>query len=318
MNVSALLDGAMNYGKCIALSETIPSMSLLDRIVIVGATGRLGSALLRTFAECEPIAAPRAAYDLSDPDAMRALVTHYRPTVVINAAAYHNVALCEMHPERAMAINALAVDALAGACALAGATLVHFSTDYVFDGRANRPYREDDAVNPLNAYGVSKVAGEQLVRRHGARHVIARTSGLYGGGSSLAKGASFVDRILSQAERGEAIRVVDDVTFSPSYAGDVASAIRAILERECFGTFHVTNAGACTWYAFAGEAFRLAGLHPADFQAVSSRTFDTTIARPAFSALELSALAGAGIPTPPSWIDALSSYIAGRHGVKPS
>jgi dTDP-4-dehydrorhamnose reductase len=287
-------------------------MSLLDRIIIVGATGRLGSALLGAFADCEPIAAHRAAYDLSDHDAMRGLVARYRPTVVINAAAYHNVELCEIHPERAMAINALAVDALAGACALAGATLVHISTDYVFDGRANRPYREEDAVNPLNAYGVSKAAGEQLVRRHGARHVIARTSGLYGEGGSPAKGASFVDRILAQAERGEAIRVVDDVTFSPSYARDVAEAIRAILERESFGTFHVTNAGACTWHAFAREAFRLADLHPADFEAVSSSTFDTYIARPAFSALELSAIVRAGIPAPPHWIDALSAYIAAR------
>lgn len=287
-------------------------MSLLDRIVIVGASGRLGSALLVAFADCDPIAAHRAAYDLGDHDAMRALVARYRPTIVINAAAYHNVELCEIHPDRAMAINALAVDALAGACALAGATLVHMSTDYVFDGRANRPYREDDAVNPLNAYGVSKVAGEQLVRRHGPQHVIVRTSGLYGGGTSLAKGASFIDRILAQAERGEAIRVVDDVTFSPSHARDVASTIRAILEREAFGTFHVTNVGACTWHAFAREALRLADMHPADFQAVSSHTFDSYIGRPAFSALELGAIVRAGISAPPLWNDALASYIAQR------
>lgn len=287
-------------------------MSLLDRIVIIGASGQLGSALLAIFSDCAPIAAPRTAYDLGDHDAMRALVARYRPTVLINAAAYHNVELCEIHPQRAMAINALAVDALAGSCALAGATLVHISTDYVFDGRANRPYREDDAVNPLNAYGISKAAGEQLVRRHGARHVIVRTSGLYGGGSSRAKGASFVDRVLAQAERGEAIRVVDDVTFSPSYARDVAITIRAILERASFGTFHVTNAGACTWHAFAREALRLAGLHPADFQAVSSQTFDSNIGRPAFSALELGAIHVAGIPAPPHWSDALATYVAER------
>ena len=290
-------------------------MSLLDRIVIVGASGQLGTELVAELAPYKPIAANRAAYDLSDHDAMRSLVSRFAPTLVINTAAYHNVEHCEIHPDRALAINAIAVDALANACALVGAVFAHISTDYVFDGRTDRPYREADGVNPISAYGVSKAAGEQLIRRHGERHFVMRTSGLYGRAGSSTKGYTFVERVLGQAERGESIRVVDDMTFSPSYARDVASAIRRILENGTFGTYHVTNAGHCTWFEFAAEAFRLAGLQPADFEAVSYRSFDRYIDRPAFSALELGALAREGIALPPHWKDGLAAYIAERRNV---
>ncbi len=287
-------------------------MSLLEKIVIVGASGQLGTDLTAALAAFEPIAANRAAYDLGDHDAMRALVARYRPTLVINTAAYHNVEHCEIHPDRAMAINAIAVDALAQSCALAGAAFAHVSTDYVFDGRADRPYREEDAVNPISAYGVSKAAGEQLVRRHGERHFIIRTSGLYGRAGSSTKGYTFVERVLGQAERDEPIRVVNDMTFSPSYTRDVAQTMRAIFERGVFGTYHATNAGHCTWFDFASEAFRLADLDPTDFSAVSYRSFDGYIGRPAFSALELGALQRSGIALPPDWRTGLASYIAGR------
>ena len=290
-------------------------MSLLDRIVIVGASGQLGTELLAELATYKPIAANRVAYDLADHDAMRSLVARFAPTLVINTAAYHNVEHCEIHPDRALAINAIAVDALASACALAGAAFAHVSTDYVFDGRTDRPYREADGVNPISAYGVSKAAGEQLIRRHGERHFVFRTSGLYGRAGSRTKGYTFVERVLGQAERGESIRVVNDMTFSPSYARDVARAIGRILAKGTFGTYHVTNAGHCTWFEFAAEAFRLAGLQPADFQALSYRSFDRYIDRPAFSALELGAIAREGIALPPSWKDGLAAYVAERRDV---
>jgi len=290
-------------------------MSLLDRIVIVGASGQLGTELVAELAPYKPIAADRAAYDLGDHDAMRSLVSRFAPTLVINTAAYHNVEHCEIHPDRALAINAIAVDALANACALAGAAFAQVSTDYVFDGRTDRPYCEADGINPINAYGVSKAAGEQLIRRHGERHFVFRTSGLYGRAGSSTKGYTFVERVLGQAERGEPIRVVDDMTFSPSYARDVASAIRRILQNGTFGTYHVTNAGHCTWFAFAAEAFRLAGLQPTDFQPVSYRSFDRYIDRPAFSALDLGAIARERIALPPHWMDGLAAYIAERRTV---
>jgi len=289
-------------------------MSLVDKIVIVGAGGQLGTDLLEVLAEYGPIAANRTAYDLGDHDAMRALVARYQPTLVINTAAYHNVEHCEIHPDRAMAINAIAVDALAQACALGGAALAQVSTDYVFDGRADKPYREEDGVNPLSAYGVSKAAGEQLVRRHGACHFIIRTSGLYGRAGSKTKGYTFVERVLGQAERGEPIRVVNDMTFSPSYTRDVARTMRAIFERGVFGTYHVTNAGHCTWFEFASEAFRLSKMEPSDFTAVSYRSFDGYIGRPKYSALHHGGLESAGIEIPRDWRSGLAAYIGARRG----
>lgn len=290
-------------------------MSVLEKIVVVGAGGQLGTDLMKTLVEYRPIAANRAAYDLGDHDAMRALLARYRPTLVINTAAYHNVEHCEIHPDRALAINAVAVDSLASSCALAGAAFAHISTDYVFDGRTDRPYREEDGVNPISAYGVSKAAGEQLVRRHGERHFILRTSGLYGRAGSSTKGYTFVERVLGQAERGEPIRVVNDMTFSPSYTKDVAVTIREIFEHGTFGTYHVTNEGHCTWFDFATEAFRLAGLKPRDFAPVSYRSFDQYIGRPAFSALELGALKREGIALPPDWKAGLAAYIDERRSV---
>jgi dTDP-4-dehydrorhamnose reductase len=290
-------------------------VSLLDKVVIVGASGQLGTDLVTALAPYRPIAANRMMYDLGDHDAMRSLVERYAPTLVINTAAYHNVEQCEIHPDRALAINATAVDALASACALAGVAFAQVSTDYVFDGRAGRPYVEEDAVNPISAYGVSKAAGEQLVRRHGERHFIVRTSGLYGRAGSSTKGYTFVERVLGQAERGEPINVVNDMTFSPSYTSDVATTMRAVFERERFGTYHISNAGACTWFDFAAEAFRLAGLAPANFSAVSYRSFDRYIGRPAFSALELGALRREGIALPRDWKAGLADYIGQRRKV---
>ena len=289
-----------------------PVNALLERIVLIGASGKLGSGLLDALAPFGPIVANRSAYDLADAGDMRALVARFRPTVVINTAAYHQVEQCEIHPDRALAINAVAVDALAATCALTGAAFVHVSTDYVFDGRANRPYREDDALNPINAYGVSKAAGEHLLRRHGERTMIVRTSGLYGAGRGRIPEDTFVERIFAQAARGEAIRVVNDVTFSPSSCVDVAVAIRAILERGAFGIYHVTNGGHCTWYEFACEAFRLARLDPARIEPVSYKSFDTYVSRPTFSALEPAAMTREGLPLPPSWQSALATYVARR------
>ena len=287
-------------------------MSLFERIVIVGAGGQLGTDLMSALADYRPIAANRAAYDLGNHDSMRALVARFRPSLVVNTAAYHNVEHCEIYPDRALAINATAVDALAAVCALAGTAFAHVSTDYVFDGRIDRPYREDDGVNPISAYGVSKAAGEQLVRRHGGRHFIFRTSGLYGRAGSSTKGYTFVERVLGQAERGEPIRVVNDMTFSPSYTKDVAATMRAIFGKGTFGTYHITNAGHCTWFEFATEALRLAGLQSSDFEPVSYRSFDQYIGRPAFSALELGALAREGIALPPDWKAGLAAYIDER------
>jgi dTDP-4-dehydrorhamnose reductase len=278
------------------------------RIVVIGAAGQLGSELMSAFAEHRPIGVDHKLFDIEVPAAMAKMLLAYRPELVINTAAFHNVELCETHPERAFAVNALAVDGLAAQCAAYGETLVHISTDYVFDGSKSTPYAETDAPNPISAYGISKYAGELLVRRHTSQAYVVRTSGLYGVRGSSTKGYTFIDRILTQAAEGKPLRVVTDVTFSPSYAGHVASAIRDIVATKRYGTYHVTNTGHCTWYEFAMEALRQAGYDIA-IEPTLSANFPSIARRPAFSALANTALIEAGIRITPSWQDGIMDYL---------
>jgi dTDP-4-dehydrorhamnose reductase len=282
------------------------------RIAIVGASGQLGSALRDVFAGRELFAPAHAELAVEDAAAIRRLLAASKAEVLINCSAFHNVDTCEREPEHAFAINALAVDGAAAACAAAGAAFMSLSTDYVFGGTLGRPYREDDAVGPRTAYGASKAAGEFLVRRHGPRHYIVRTSGVFGtiGGSS--KGYTLVEKVLQQAERREPTRMVADMTFSPSYAPHVARSIRDLVDRDAFGTHHVVNAGACTWYEFVRTAFAKAGLSNAPLEPVSYAALNNPTQRPMYSPLQNGTFAALGIALPPAWETALDEFLAAR------
>ncbi len=284
------------------------------RVVIIGASGQLGSDLMRAFADVKPIGVDHKMFDIEMPSAISTMLVRHRPDLVINTAAFHNVELCETRPDRAFAVNALAVDGLAMQCAASGVALAHVSTDYVFDGTAHEPYPESAAARPLSAYGISKLAGELLVRRNLERAYVIRTSGLYGIRGSSTKGYTFIERILTTAERGDPLRVVTDITFSPSYTVHVAAAIRKIVETERFGTYHVTNAGQCTWYDFATEILRAAKLE-APVARTTSNEFPTLAKRPAFSALAHENMRSAGLDTVPDWRDGVAAYLSERSGV---
>jgi len=284
---------------------------LCDRVAIIGASGQLGTDLMDVFRDREPIGLSHAGFDLEDAASLTAGLERYRPTLVINTAAYHNVEQCEEHPERAFAVNALGVDRLAGLCARYDCAFATFGTDYVFDGSATQPYQESDLPNPLNAYGTSKLAGEFLTKRHSGRHFLFRTSGLFGRAGSSSKGYTFVDRILRQAQAGEPLRVVTDMTFSPSYTRHVARIVRSVIERGAFGLYHVTNSGACTWFEFASEALRLRGFDAA-IEPITTAQFAARVKRPRYSALAHTALLRAGFPEPPPWRQGLSEYLAER------
>lgn len=281
------------------------------KIVIIGAAGQLGSDLMDAFAKDAPIALDRKLFDIEEPTAMAKMLVQYEPELVINTAAFHNVELCETRPDRAMAINGLAVDALAMQCASAGATFAHVSTDYVFGGEADRPYRETDATNPINAYGISKLAGELFVRRASPKHFIFRTSGLYGIRGSSTKGYTFIERMLENAAAGKPLRVVDDVTFSPSYTRHVARTIAGVVATNAYGTYHVTNAGACTWFEFASEIFQQAGLAP-DLSRTTQDAFPSLARRPRYSALAHAALETLRTENVPTWQDGVREYLSER------
>ena len=282
-----------------------------DRVAILGASGQLGTALRAEYADVAVCAPSHAELDFSDTPALEAFLERERVGTLINCTAFHNVDECERQPERAFDLNTLAVDRAARAAKNAGAVFATISTDYVFDGRAGHAYAETDATNPLSAYGVSKLAGEQLVARHGSEHFIFRTSGVYNASGKTSKGYVFVERVLQQAERGEPVRVVDNMTFSPSFAPHVAHTMRAAIEARAYGTHHVTNAGATTWFEFARTTFAPAGLQP-DLQPLRYDQYESVVKRPLYSALRSVTLPAAGIALAPAWETGLREYIALR------
>jgi dTDP-4-dehydrorhamnose reductase len=284
------------------------------KIVVLGASGQLGTDLISELRDYAPVGFDHRMLDIEVPAAVSKMLVRHRPELVINAAAFHNVELCETRPDRAFAVNALAVDGLAAQCAAAGVALLQVSTDYVFDGKASQPYSENARPHPLSSYGISKYSGELLIRRHLDEAYIIRTSGLYGVRGSSNKGYTFIERILTQASEGKPIRVVTDITLSPSYTRHVAAAIRQIVETKKYGTYHVTNSGYCTWYEFAVEILRQAGLD-APVVRTTSAEFPTLARRPAFSALAHTALDALGLQPVPSWQEGVRAYLAERCGL---
>lgn len=275
-----------------------------DPIAIVGATGQVGSALATAYAGRPLLTPTHAELDFSDGAALAAFVDREHPSILINCTAFHNVDACEREPQAAFAMNALAVDAAAGVCAAIGIPFATFSTDYVFDGTLGRAYRIDDALNPLSAYGASKAAGEFLVRRHGPQHFIFRTSGVFGESGQSNKGYTFIERVLQQAERGEPLRIVKNMTFSPSYAPHVARAIVDLIDANAYGTHHVTNAGATTWYDFASYAFARAGMDP-QLESIVYDNYGSVVKRPLYSPLE-------SATTMPPWQGGVDAFLEAR------
>lgn len=281
------------------------------RILIVGSTGQLGADLMDTFKDVKPVGLGHADVAIENPQSVAAALDCYRPDLVLNTAAFHNVPICEQQPRAALLINALGVGGLARACAQRECVIATFSTDYVFDGQKGRPYTEEDEPRPINAYGLSKLAGELLVQAATPRHFIFRTSGLFGRIASTSKGYTFIDRVLRAAAAGEPTSVVNDMLFSPSYTRDVAAAVRRIVERADFGLYHVTNSGSCTWYDFAREALAQAGLD-APVTAISTAQWGGSVRRPPNSALENGHLRRAGFPELPDWRSAVGRYVHER------
>jgi dTDP-4-dehydrorhamnose reductase len=286
------------------------------RYVLIGAAGQLGSDLVRAF-DGGGALVPLTHQDIDILDAARAAETlaALRPTHVINTAAWNLVDRAEDEPDAAFALNRDAVGALAATCEQIGAALVQFSTDYVFDGAKRTPYAEDDAPNPLSAYGESKLAGERLALERCGRTFLIRVAALFGIARSAGKGGSnFVETMLRAADAGRALRVVADQVTAPSYTPDVARAVWRILASGRPGIYHVSGSGETSWYEFAREIFRREGIAPA-LTAVTTQEYGARARRPAYSVLGHGALRSLGHAAPPSWTDGLAAYLTERRVV---
>jgi dTDP-4-dehydrorhamnose reductase len=284
-----------------------------QRAVVFGAAGQLGVELVRELKErgYSVLAWDRASVDITDPAAVERALAGSDVQVVFNAAAYNQVDVAEKEPQSAYMVNALAVRNLALGCRQEDAQLVHFSTDYVFDGTAGRPYTEDDMPRPLGAYAVSKLAGELYARAYLDRALVVRTSGVFGpGGLATARG-NFVEVMLRMAARPNPIRVVEDHCASPTYAPALASRTIDLVERKCSGIYHIGGGQPISWFEFARLIFEAAGLSPT-LAATNEREYRTPARRPHFSALSNAKLEREGFKAMPPLREALADYFRRR------
>lgn len=282
------------------------------RVLITGWGGMLARAVnsalvARNHSPAWPVgpSAHDPSADITNPTAFRALADLLRPDWIFNLAAMTKVDDCESNQTRAYAVNGIGAKIVAESAAAVDARVLQISTDYVFPGKSERPYREDDATGPLSVYGKSKLMGEQAVREAAPDgHVIVRTAWLYGAG-----GANFVDTILRKARAGEPLKVVDDQRGSPTWTADLAQALITLMEREARGTFHCTSSGDCTWFDFAAAILELSGARTS-----LERTDTESLARPAprprYSVLDCGKFEHATGAAMPQWREALRRYLA--------
>jgi dTDP-4-dehydrorhamnose reductase len=280
-----------------------------ERVLITGGGGQLASDLeAHLSADAEVLAPSHADLDITDDAAVRAAFDQVRPLVVYNCAAFHNVEVCEREEDRAFEVNARAVKRLAAACADHGARFVHLSTNYVFDGTADRPYGEGDLPSPRSIYAISKLAGEHAALAYAPDALVVRTAGLYGLHGSASKGGNFVTRMIARAREQGSLHVVADQRLTPTFTSDLAAGILAAVEAGVTGTLHVTNSGATSWHEFTEAIMELAGVS-VPVEAISTVRRPGAADRPLNGVLVSSVSERAGLAPLRQWRTALTDYL---------
>ncbi len=256
------------------------------KIAIIGADGQLGTDLCKVVPQKEQVLLTIKDLDITKPSQINQVFKKYSPDIVINTAAYHKVDDCEANPKLAEEVNAIAVKNLAMACKNAGITLVHISTDYVFDGEKGSPYTEEDSPNPKTVYGASKLDGEKFAKEILPEHFIVRSCGLYGAAGCLGKGGTnFVEGMIKRAKSGQKIRVVTDEIVTPTYTLDLAKKIYELIKTKNYGLYHISNNGQCSWWEFAAKIFELLN-YDIKVEKTVAAEFKAAAHRPKFSVLK--------------------------------
>ena len=280
------------------------------KILIIGKTGQLGSALLMdTRALGHDVFAPsRQEVDILNEDSFLDAMIQYKPEVVINTAAFHNVPQCEIEPVKAFQSNCIAVKKLAEISNDFNAWFVSFSTDYVFSGEKKKPYTESDTPCPLQMYGLSKLAGEYGALSY-KKSIIIRTCGLYGVKGATSKGGNFVDNRINDSKQNTRIEISSDQTVSPTYAGDLSKAVLQLISHPSRenGIYHLVNEGYCTWYEFTKEIFKILNID-VELMPVDRKGKTGAMRRPLFSVLKNKKAAKLGISLP-HWKATLREYL---------
>jgi dTDP-4-dehydrorhamnose reductase len=281
-----------------------------QKVVIFGSGGQLGVELMQEFRKrgYETKGYERTGVDITDRGAVEQTIAEQDPAVIVNAAAYNRVDVAEQEPQAAFTANALAVRNLALAARQVDACLVHFSTDYVFDGRAGRPYTEADRPHPTGAYAVSKYAGELYAEAYLDSPLIIRTSGVFGPAGVKTNRGNFVELMLRLAASSNPIRVVEDHVASPTYAPALAERTVDLVARKASGLFHVGGGTPISWYDFAARIFKIAGVSP-QLRATNEREYRTAAQRPKYSALANTRMEAIGLAPMPPLDDMIREYM---------
>lgn len=281
------------------------------KIVIIGANGQLGSDLVGALKDGEVIPLTHDDVEISDFDSVSKMFERYKPEVVVNTAAFHNVPECEKNDLKAFMVNGIGPKYLAQNCVTYNSVLLHISTDYVFDGKKNTPYSENDIPNPLSVYGITKLIGEYYIKATMERYFIVRTCGLYGIYRCRAKGGNFIDTMLKLSKEQKEIKVVGDEILTPTYTLDLANQINELIKTDLYGLYHITNEGSCSWYEFAKAIFEFLNIK-VELKEIKQSEFPSTVKRPRYSVLENGRLKSLGINKMRHWKDALQSYLTER------
>jgi dTDP-4-dehydrorhamnose reductase len=280
------------------------------KILLIGASGQLGGDLLRNNPGHEIVAPLRSELDLVNPAEVARFVREHRSDILINCAAFHNVPKCETEPAQAFLINCIAVRDLAAVCAELGVRLVTFSSDYVFGGRRNTPWQENDLPAPQQVYGITRLAGEHAaLGTVSANAIVIRTCGLYGRTGARSKGGNFVDQRVADARAGRRIEIACEQIVAPTSTDDLSRAVFALLAHPQLvpGIYHLVNEGACSWYQFAREIVRIATA-PVEVVPVDRGGMTGKMRRPFYSVLANTRARALGITLRP-WQEALADYV---------
>lgn len=288
----------------------------MGKIVLIGVDGQLGTDINSHFKkkgiEITGLVGLKDI-DVCDYKVSESVLKKVRPDIVINTAAFHDVDLCEEEALSAFKVNVIGVKNLALICREIDIPLVHFSTDYIFDGKKNVPYVEDDCARPLSLYGISKLAGEQVIRYILDKYYIVRLSGLYGHAGCVGKGSTnFVESVIKLAEEKKEIRVVNDQILTPTSTLDVSEKLFELIQTGKYGIYHMTNTGSCSWYEFACEISRLMKLNTKVIP-ITTEQFGAKARRPYYSVLDNFNLRKIGLSDLKNWKEALKDYIKGRN-----
>ena len=285
------------------------------KVFLIGVDGQLGTDIEQCFTskgiEVHGLIGLKEI-DICDYGGSFDKIRDSKPDLVINTAAFHNVDLCEDEPGQAFKVNVGGVKNIAGICRKMDIPLMHFSTDYVFDGSKSSPYLEGDCPRPLSIYAISKHGGERVVQYMLDKYYLIRLSGLYGHAGCTGKGnMNFIETMLKLAESKKEIKVVDDQVLTPTSTIDVAEKLAELIMTAKYGLYHMTSTGSCSWFEFASEIFKFAGIDIDVLQA-SSEEFGAKAIRPGYSVLDNSNLREAGLKDMRNWKEALREYIKDR------